>query len=204
MAMENRLDKLKALQKELHEVQAKIDGSRDYKIRKDFESSRERIVKEALKHFENIDKTLVSKWIISGFEPETIYFTEFFGFKVAIEQLTTSQIRNTYNEVKKIQMSGASDLAKFQNENKSNSSTDGKYSAQTSLIMLAPRLSYAAARSQKQGGKLLKEILTVGIQAVIEADDLEKKVERFDNFSNFFEAILCYHKTAGGKDSEKN
>jgi CRISPR-associated protein Csm2 len=179
-----------------------LEDYREKHNRNNHYKDRKAVVKKALDEF---DGNEIQGWITEGFVPETVYFTEFFGYQVAEEGLTTSQIRNLYHEVKKIQMSGATDLARLEQERRGeNNPTKVKFSAQNSLLMLSPRLSYAAARSNKEGGKLLKRVLIAGLNAVMETDDLEKKIERFNNFSDLFEAVLCYHKTAGGKDSDKN
>ena len=89
--------------------------------------------------------------------------------------VTTSQIRRVFSAVKKIQMSEKLQL----NE----------------LIMLKPKLAYAAARApdaRKAKTEKLKDVLTEAIGLV----DNDKK---FQNFVSFFEAILAYHKAFGGE-----
>jgi CRISPR-associated protein Csm2 len=83
--------------------------------------------------------------------------------------LKTAQIRKVYGAVKKIQVS-----EEFR---------------QNDLIMLKPKLAYAAARNQAVTD--LKDALT---QAIDKVDS----PERFKNFVDFFEATLAYHKAAGG------
>ena len=89
------------------------------------------------------------------------------------EKLSTSQIRNIYGAVKKMQMKGGLDPHK--------------------LLMLKPKLAYAAKRHGK-GVNMLKEILTRAIDLV--GDD----PANFNRFVDFFEAILAYHKAYGGSD----
>lgn len=86
--------------------------------------------------------------------------------------LTTSQIRNIYGAVKKMQMKGGPvDTHK--------------------LLMLKPKLAYAARR-HGGGVNTLKDILTQAIDLV--GDDSKK----FNRFVDFFEAILAYHRAYGG------
>ena len=85
--------------------------------------------------------------------------------------LTTSQIRNIYGAVKKMQMKGELDTHK--------------------LLMLKPKLAYAAKR-HGGGVNTLKEVLTQAIDLV------ENDSRKFDRFVDFFEAILAYHKFHGG------
>ena len=89
------------------------------------------------------------------------------------DKLSTSQIRNIYGAVKKmqIQMKGELDTHK--------------------LLMLKPKLAYAAKRHGK-GAEKLKDILTQAIALV--GDDSKK----FNRFVDFFEAILAYHRAYGG------
>ena len=94
--------------------------------------------------------------------------------------VTTSQIRRVYNAVKRIQR-------KIQ--------TDGKFQ-RNDLILLKPKLAYVAARApgaRTASTEKLKDALT---QAIEQVDNEEK----FENFVNFFEATLAYHKAAGGKE----
>ena len=86
--------------------------------------------------------------------------------------LKTSQIRKVYGAVKKIQVS---------EEFRPND-----------LIMLKPKLAYAAARNRAVTD--LKDALTQAI------DKVEDSPGRFKNFVDFFEATLAYHKAAGGLD----
>ena len=94
------------------------------------------------------------------------------GNRLENRQLKTAQIRKVYGAVKKIQMSD-----EFQ---------------RNELIMLKPKLAYAAARNTEVTD--LKDALTQAIDRI--GDD----PQRFKNFVDFFEATLAYHRAAGGKD----
>ena len=96
---------------------------------------------------------------------------ECLGRRLKNSGLKTSQIRKIYTAVKKIEWSGFD---------------------QNQLIMLKPKLAYAAARNNKVTD--LKDALTQAIDRV--GDD----PQRFKNFVDFFEATLAYHIAAGGKD----
>ena len=93
--------------------------------------------------------------------------------KQLARNLTTSQIRNIYGAVKKMQMKGELDTHK--------------------LLMLKPKLAYAAKR-HGGGVETLKDVLTQAIDHV--GDDSKK----FNRFVDFFEAILAYHKAYDGRD----
>lgn len=88
------------------------------------------------------------------------------------DKLSTSQIRNIYGAVKKMQMKGGLDTHK--------------------LLMLKPKLAYAAKRHGR-GAEKLKDILTDAIDCV------KNDSKNFNRFVDFFEAILAYHRAFGGK-----
>ncbi|WP_020562246.1 type III-A CRISPR-associated protein Csm2 [Methylosarcina fibrata] len=92
--------------------------------------------------------------------------------------VSTSQIRNAYGTVKKLEMQSVF--------------TD---KAHRELLLLKPKLAYARGRAQKKDAfKMLEDALGAAIDAV----DV-KQPETFKRFCNFFEAILAYHKANGGK-----
>ncbi len=119
-------------------------------------------------------------------QKEMIESCKQFGKRFSDNDLSTSQIRNVYGEVKKIEMKNS--MLK-ENEN----------IEILPLRMLLPKLAYAAARAKKKGTDELKDILSKGIQTVLEKEDDPKEIKkRFEMFSNFFEALLAYHKAEGG------
>ena len=105
------------------------------------------------------------------------------GKQLVQERLTTSQIRNIYGAVKKMQMKGELDTHK--------------------LLMLKPKLAYAAKRHGKEikGVDTLKTVLTQAIDLVGKEQIESNRQGNFNRFVDFFEAILAYHKDAGGRDS---
>ncbi len=125
-----------------------------------------------------------SEWIKSEFTPETIQFAEEFGEYLANNRLTTSQIRNIYGEVMRIvtQVSSEGSLT---------------LQARKEFLLLKPKIAYAAKRSGTRGIRAFKEVLDMAHQAVLDADD---KVLGIENFKDFFEAILAYHKASGGRE----
>ncbi|TEU17242.1 MAG: type III-A CRISPR-associated protein Csm2 [Anaerolineales bacterium] len=92
--------------------------------------------------------------------------------------LTTSQIRNIFGLIKKMERRDFSP---------------------DRLLLVKPKLAYAAARHNKAGLTTLKDVLSDAIDVVVEEDDKEVQAERFKQFVNLFEAILAYHREAGGK-----
>ena len=101
------------------------------------------------------------------------------------EGLATSQIRSLFSEVKQIEGSiQGSDKLSPQNRRR--------------LVLLKPKLVYQARRqveSRKGNGVTkLEQVLRPAI------DSVGDNVDYFRHFVDFFEAILAYHKAAGGRD----
>ncbi len=125
----------------------------------------------------------IQSWIKDGLTPEAIQWCETMGKEMVAPEgkreqaLTTSQIRNVFGEVKKMQMKG--------------------FNLQ-SLLMLKPRLAYAAKRASKKGAEMLRMNLDVAIDAVASAGP-QSQQQSFENFAALFEAILAYHRASGGK-----
>jgi CRISPR-associated protein Csm2 len=97
---------------------------------------------------------------------------EVLGPRLKGGNLTTSQIRNVYGWVKQMELRGF-DAREF--------------------VLLKPKLAYAAARANAEGARELKDVLSWAVEEVGEDE------HRFARFVDFFEAILAYHKAAGGR-----
>ena len=97
-------------------------------------------------------------------------------------QLTTSQIRNVFGTVRQIEMNWGPRATQQQHR-----------SAARQLTLLKPKLAYQAERERGGGVRQLANVLTPAIDLV--GDDRD----RFQNFVDFFEAILAYHTAAGGR-----
>lgn len=113
-----------------------------------------------------------------------VNFTEEFGKYLAKDDengkaLTTSQLRKFFGAVKQIQMKSEFDL--------------------TDVLLLKPKLAYAVGRAKGNNkGKNVKiedfnDVIVSGINLVTNK-------EQFKRFVSIFEAIVAYHKAAGGKD----
>jgi CRISPR-associated protein Csm2 len=107
------------------------------------------------------------------------------------DQLTTSQIRAIFGAVREIEMRwppGAQPRAE--------EDTHARRSHRE-LLLLKPKLAYQAARAQaqrSQGVTHLQQVLSPAIDLV------GTNRERFQNFVEFFEAILAYHRAHGGRE----
>ena len=101
-------------------------------------------------------------------------------------QLTTSQIRNIFGEVRRIQMNWPSGADK----NKADE-------AFRSVVLLQPKLAYQARRERGRGVEELQQALNPCIDEIRKAPEPMRYLY-FTRFVDFFEAILAYHKAAGG------
>ncbi len=79
--------------------------------------------------------------------------------------LTTSQIRNIYGMVKRLEMRASEHFDEHE------------------LMMLKPKMAYAAARASGKGAETLADVLSTAI------DTVQKSPERFRRFVDLFEAI---------------
>jgi len=137
--------------------------------------------------FTGIDgNTQIPLWIKNGVDKNCINFADALGRHLS-RNLSTSQIRNAYGEVKRIQMKGENNFD------------------DADLLLLKPKLSYARTRNAgarnsdaSNAAESLLILLSKGIDSVFEGDE-KLKYKRFENFAKFFEAILAYHKSYGGK-----
>jgi len=115
-----------------------------------------------------------ASWITTGITQETVQFSDELGKFIKETGLTTSQIRNVFGEIKRIQLKG------FENE-------------KPSFYLLKPKMAYAASRANNSGIRTLKKFFD-------EAHSQVKDRVSYQNFVDFFESILAYHKAYGGKD----
>ena len=135
--------------------------------------------------FNKVDgREQISAWVKYGLNKESIDYAEEFGKWLQENQLTTTQIRNIYGEVKRIQMK------------------DQSKTADAEILLLRPKLAYARARGantrSKDALKSFSEVMGEGINAVFDGDT-DSKFERFENFALFFESVIAYHRASGGK-----
>ena len=136
--------------------------------------------------FKNYDRPRESRpsFSLSGFDPnwikkqinkESVDFAENIGKYLAENKLTTSQIRNVFGELKRIQMKG------YEKE-------------KTSFLLLKPKMAYAAKRNQNDGINTFKLFFDLGHNEVTDEPT-------FANFISLLEAVLAYHKAFGGREN---
>ena len=119
--------------------------------------------------------TFQPNWITEGADSSLVEYAEKAGKFMAKNNLTNSKIRSIYGEIKRIQM------GEFEKE-------------KSSFYLLKPKVAYALGRDDKNEGlKLFKKVFD-------KASDYVKNQKSYENFCNFIEAVLAYHKAYGGKD----
>lgn len=97
------------------------------------------------------------------------------GYISGNQAVSTSQIRIAYGEITRLKM---------------------RYDP-TAMMMLRPKLAYAAARNSGDTYNTLRDIIAMGINEV--ASTSHNPEQAFNNLASIFEAILAYHKAYGGK-----
>lgn len=111
----------------------------------------------------------------------TVQCSDRFGRALKERGLKASQIRNIFGAVRRIEMNWRDDT-----------SAEEQKAAYRELLLLQPKLGYQSERVKAV--KPLANVLTAAIQQV------QGDRDRFQRFVDFFEAILAYHKAAGGAD----
>lgn len=124
--------------------------------------------------------------ILGGNTPEAINLlieeADRLGRALKEKNLTTSQIRNIFGEVRSIEQEVRVGTEKL------------PLSVQRRLLMLKPKMAYQVGRfGNNQALRALVETLSAAIDRV--GDD----VGRFHTFVDLFEAILAYHRFYGGR-----
>ncbi len=137
-----------------------------------------------------------ASWITDKIDATGIDYLENFGYWLCDKKsetdkfagfnaMTTSQIRNIFGEVKRIELKVGTDKDKW------------KTLGETSFLLLRPKIAYATARVlSKSSFNKIKDFRTV----IELAHSKVQTVEQFRNFSQFLEGIIAYHKVYGGKD----
>jgi CRISPR-associated protein Csm2 len=125
--------------------------------------------------------------IVQGDAKALVESAQRLGASLAQRGLTTSQIRGVFGTVRQIQM-------KWQG-----SAGDGEArAALRQLLLLKPKLAYQASRDSDRTGAV-NDLQRVLVPAI----DLVATREQFNHLVDYFEAILAYHKAAGGKDDDR-
>ncbi|HIK08704.1 MAG TPA: type III-A CRISPR-associated protein Csm2 [Oscillatoriaceae cyanobacterium M33_DOE_052] len=114
---------------------------------------------------------------------ELVQDAEEFGPYLKQQRLETNQVRKFLDAVNRIK------VILTQKDDSSNQKDDFS-KIEAKVVLLKPKVVYAAAR-QKQA-KPLSDVMCAAIDKVSTAED-------FDRLVQLIEAIIAYHKAAGGK-----
>lgn len=116
---------------------------------------------------------------------ELVKQAEILGGNLYRGGVTTSQMRSIFSEARQIEASW------------------GKENSALRLSMLRPKLAYQKARqgrnSEQAFGGLVSD-LSAGIDVVLDPKiATDERDRRFKKLMNYFEAVLAYHRAAGGR-----
>ncbi len=179
--------------------------------------------KPVLKDGKHQEFLLDPTWVKNGMTVDAVRFTEYFGryligpkliddrkapgqqMLIFVGGMSTSQIRNFFGEVRKLQMKGFAE-------------NPGDFA------MLRPRLAFAKVRSKENvnADTRIKDFEQVMVALMDEVEESTKKRktaendpnmekedlakiqqdndQNFQNFVDFLEATVAYHKANGGKN----
>lgn len=107
----------------------------------------------------------------------TVKYGEAIGRECAQARVTTSQMRTIFSKVRQIEMYWPTDQTDYP-------------AGLRDLMLLKPKMAYQTERKPE----------LVALTGVLSAaiDKVSNRAQ-FQHFADFFEAILAYHKAAGGK-----
>lgn len=130
-------------------------------------------------------QTDIMSFVCSDDAQALVDFARDNGYKLKSLGLSTSQIRNVFARARQIEaIRRREDFVKLR----------------TQLQLLKPRLAYLVAKENKDGVRHLRDVLEKAIDCVFEGDpDDPELTKRFDRFMELFEALLAYHREAGGR-----
>lgn len=171
--------KIDTLEEQLKQERDKQKKAKEKNEKDEIKKKIESLEKEIDKTYDNLFKDFdadIELKSVDGINEQSILFSEFFGRYLVRLDLSTSQIRNVYGDVMRLKMKGISS---------------------SELMLLKPRLAYTTERKGTDGSRKFREVIEKALDKVIFTK--EKQEEFFQNFANFFEAILAYHRSFGGK-----
>jgi len=157
---------------QIDQLETQIRAARDKAQKRQLEENLDQLYRQILTRF----GTEIETKSVEKMDEQSILFSEFLGRYLVFLELSTSQIRNVYGEILRLKMKGF----------KANE-----------LVLLKPRLAYSTERKGTDGSRKFREVIEKALDKVIFTKD--KQEELFQNFANFFEAILAYHRSFGGK-----
>jgi len=126
----------------------------------------------------NWEEEFRESWILEDIDKKCIEFARDLGWYINKQGMSTTQIRNVFGELKRIQMKGLQ-------HNKS------------AFYLLKPKMAYSVARNARGGIKDLAKVFDKAYSLIDPETPQGKK--QYSNLIDFMEAVLAYHKYYGGK-----
>lgn len=124
-----------------------------------------------------IDRSKVTKWIKEGLNNESIEWAKDFAIDALGGNFTTTQFRNIYSEIKKIESKGI-----FDAESKNR------------FLLLRPKVAYAVAKEKDRNKPDAAKKFEEFFEACYSGVDMAQP-NTFQNFCYLIEAVLAFHKT---------
>lgn len=140
----------------------------------------------------NVSQTSLEKIIVEGDPEELLNRAEDVGRGLS-QTLKTSQIRNIYGSVRRIQMNWPPEPKEQAQLSEGDKDKLAQAAARgwRQLLLLIPKLKYQGERIAEV--KPLADVLAPAIKLV------NRDRTRFQRFAEFFEAILAFHAAGGGR-----
>jgi CRISPR-associated protein Csm2 len=121
------------------------------------------------------ESNILRKIIVDGNADEHVKRAKELGIMLAEAKVSPTSIRNIFESVKKVQM-----YAELK----------GIEAASSKLILLKPKMEYAAVRAEKDEQKAIRDLVKELSTAI---DLIGSDSNCFERFVEYFEAILAYH-----------
>jgi CRISPR-associated protein Csm2 len=163
------------------------EGLKTYPIRKMVEQAQEfgsylrkqgldtNQVRKFLDAINRIEAELVQDSDLAEIDPSLFEHAQAFGTYLKQQKVEDQQIRQFLRMMSRLQ-----EFAQ----------ADGFAEIETEVVLLKPKLAYAAAR--QKAAKPLNDVISVAIDQVHSRED-------FDRLVQFIESIIAYHKAEGGR-----
>jgi CRISPR-associated protein Csm2 len=138
-----------------------------------------------------VSKESLRAIITDGDAEATVRVANELGYNLAQKhKLSTSQIRNIFGTVRRIEMTWPEEPEGAEEKKEAEQ-------AQRELVLLKPKMAYQAKRAAE--AKPLAHVLSGAIDLVMEGERVGIRRQRFQHLVDFFEAMLAYHKAHDGK-----
>lgn len=127
--------------------------------------------------------------VVEGSVEKLVEFADKVGKNLKEQNLTTSQMRNVFGTARQIQFRWITDAARSYRD----------------AVLLIPKLGYYAEREKSaKGGRssgmeTLQHVLEPALKLMQGGQNAEEQRLRYERIMEFFEAIVAYHKSYGGK-----